>query len=102
MKNRPDKPGYWWYQRATASLEPMDCVKVIKSARILYVYSHGELVAIQQFEERRYIRFIRWIGQANPPKKVKSFECRHGRTTYCDTMKPVLLDDVKEYLLEEQ
>jgi hypothetical protein len=93
----PDKPGYWWY------------LPIRGEAKIAYLAKwyapylcvvEEKIIGIHQFESQS--NFKQWLGPAYPPKKVKSFECRHGRTTYCDTRKAVLLDDVKEYLLEEQ
>jgi hypothetical protein len=93
---RPDKPGYWWYKLNSTT----HAVVYIRHclAGGLMAEDRGRVVPLVEFEEG----VDEWIGPAHPPKKVKSFECLHGRTTYCDTRKAVLLDDVKEYLLEEQ
>jgi hypothetical protein len=108
---RPDKPGYWWYKRCGAFLEPIDCVRVIALGGVLYVSEYDEQVTIQQFEERRYIRFVKWLGQAHPPKKVDRYTMETvygsgGPTTEsamekCCSGAWVRYNDVKEYLLDE-
>lgn len=103
---RPDKPGHWWYKRATAFLDPMDCVKIISLAGgVLYVLDYDEQMTIRQFEERKHIRFKRWLGQAYPPKRVQRYELTYSglelSDEYDDTVDWVRYDDVKEYLLKE-
>jgi hypothetical protein len=95
---RPYKPGYWWYK----TYDDREKIAYIASGFSfeLCVIDNNRTVCIYVFECSS--EFGEWLGPAYPPKKVKSFECRHGRTTYCNTKKAVLLDDVKEYLLEEQ
>jgi hypothetical protein len=95
---RPDKPGYWWYK----TYDDREKIAYIASGFSfeLCVIDNQHPVRVSVFECSS--EFGKWLVQAHPPKKVKSFECRHGRTTYCDTRKAVLLDDVKEYLLEGQ
>jgi hypothetical protein len=99
MKNRPNKPGLYWWEDHNGCFhvaEFNDDMETIDTVSCDWM----EYVNPEEFEDS--VCFIRWVSPAHPPKKVKSFECRHRRTTYCDTRKAVLLDDVKEYLLEEQ
>jgi hypothetical protein len=90
---RPNKPGHWWY-KTNDGKHVIQYVDFDIEQKLL---CYPQLCAISAIENAPW--FFRWIGPAHPPKKVKSFECRHGRTTYCDSRKAVLLDDVKEYLL---
>jgi hypothetical protein len=73
---RPDKPGYWWY------------LPIRGEAKIAYLAKgyapylcvvEEKIIGIHQFESQS--NFKQWLVPAHPPKKVKSFECRHGRTT---------------------
>ena len=94
---RPDKPGYWWYKTSDGREKIADIASGFSFELCVIVYQRPVRISVFACSSD----FVEWLGQAHPPKKVKSFECRHGRTTYCDTRKAVLLDDVKEYLLEE-
>jgi hypothetical protein len=91
---RPDKPGLYWWEDDIGCCHVIEFVNGMKSLH--FRNSVDEI-------ERSFF-FKRWIGQANPPKKVDRYQA--GMLPMDLPIKPyergplVLYDDVKEFLLK--
>jgi hypothetical protein len=104
MKNRPDKPGcYWWEDdcgryHAAEFDEEMETLDSCDTG----------FVSLEKFENSAC--FIRWVGPARPPKKVDryNYEAEYGCFGATQNNEMVIRQngtwirykDVKEFLLK--
>jgi hypothetical protein len=91
---RPDKPGYWWWEdhKGRSVIADFDKDMIWRNAFCN--------CSIDDLEHEA--TFIKWLGPAHPPKKVKRYAMD---TTRRDQMFEIAsgayvqFDDIKEYLL---
>jgi hypothetical protein len=92
MANRPDKPGYWWWETKQGQSHVVN-FRYTDKAKNFDEY-------VSNFEKGH--TFGRWLGPAHPPKRVMRYafnedDCvmEGGFDWY------VNYDDFKEFILEE-
>ena len=106
---RPEKSGPWLFEPAEGLV--VNCVYITKAGRVLMPGS-PVLWTIESFEQDSSV-FVRWLGPANPPKKVKRYnltqEYGSGGPTNDHYMAEghrrspgewVRYDDVEEFLIK--
>jgi hypothetical protein len=103
MKNRPDKPGCYWWEDDCGRYHVAEFDEEMKT---LDSCDTG-FISPEKFEES--VCFIRWVSPAHPPKKVDRYimdtvSDGGGLTTESAMEKYqtgdwVRYEDVKEYLL---
>lgn len=117
MKNRPDKPGLYWWEDVHGYYHTVDFDSVME-APIVGDDAYLQYGSVDDFEEMG--NFDHWIGQAHPPKKVDRYrvfsEEITGRNYWGDHYSNghrvsyrkdnagtwVRYDDVKEFLLGDE
>lgn len=92
MKNRPDKPGWWWWE---------DVYGDANASKFEHLYTVKDTVwSINEFEGEE--KFRKWLGQAHPPKRLRLLSRVDVIKDHEYTGLYARRADVEEFILEEE
>ena len=97
-ENRPDRPGYWWWE------DYWGMFHVAEFDVEMETYHNNDFLNVEEIENLS--SFSRWVGPAHPPKKVKVYVgsfiidgSADGLSYETEQKRLVMLDDVEEFLI---
>jgi hypothetical protein len=97
---RPDNPGCYWWKDVYGCYHTVDFDSVME-APIVGDDAYLQYGSVDDFENME--SFDHWVGLAHPPKEFASFPGRYFEgNNGVEEREMVLLDDVKEFRMEEE
>jgi hypothetical protein len=107
MKNRPNKPGYWWCKELPENTDRIVEIDVPSSSRLESEFIVRVIGHYAEYDLDLFSKSVEWLGQAHQPKRIDRYGISVGispadlRTEPHERGPLVFYDDVKEFLLKD-